>query len=214
MSNNVKQKNKPPIKQKKHTIDVHEKVCNLIAETVPPKEACKQLGVKYGTFRNHNSLKEEHAAYRALYVRAREEETHTLARQALDIAFSADKHTERQARLQFDAIKWAVSKWNPKDYGDKATIDQSTHTHQTLNVNGTPGSNGAESPEAAQKRLLIACRGQLPVKQLQKKSKQSLMCTRDNKEKQQQEDPAVIEAEVVSESNSTQGEGGGGKMDG
>lgn len=70
----------------------------------------------------------EHAEFKDMYARAREERADLLADEIVAIADAAED--ANKARLQIDARKWWAAKVNPKKYGDRqgVTLD-ATHMH-------------------------------------------------------------------------------------
>ena len=61
-------------------------------------------------------------AFRAQYVRAREEQCDTLADEVLATAREATNENAHAVRVQLDAIRWFAGKVYPKKYGDKIDV--------------------------------------------------------------------------------------------
>jgi len=65
----------------------------------------------------------DHERFREQYAKATEERAAGMFEDMLDIADSVDQDSAcvAKARLQVDTRKWALSRMNPKKYGDKLT---------------------------------------------------------------------------------------------
>lgn len=65
---------------------------------------------------------EEFVAFRAQYVRAREDQADALFDEILDIADEKAADV-RRAQLRVDARKWMAGKLQPKKYGERLALD-------------------------------------------------------------------------------------------
>jgi hypothetical protein len=72
---------------------------------------------------------DRYSEFRALYVRAREQQVERFVDEIVDIADrvagSADSAVVHAARLAIDTRKWAAAKRLPKKYGDRLGVDSS-----------------------------------------------------------------------------------------
>lgn len=104
-------------------LELVSKVAELLAfEGMTRKLACVTVGVPERTYVNW--ITHERECWQ-LHARARQEQAHTLADEALDIARSRSAHmTEAQdKRTHIDTIKWRCAKLHPRTYGDKQMME-------------------------------------------------------------------------------------------
>ncbi|MEE8549027.1 MAG: hypothetical protein V3S74_06100 [Alphaproteobacteria bacterium] len=64
---------------------------------------------------------EKHPQFKAQFDAAREAGYYRLAESLMDVA--DQERDPQKARLKADNIKWLLSKWNPKKYGDRIDIN-------------------------------------------------------------------------------------------
>ncbi len=67
----------------------------------------------------------EHADFRDMYARAKEEQADLMADRIVEIADGASPEDVQVARLRVDARKWAAAKLKPRKYGDRVTQEVS-----------------------------------------------------------------------------------------
>jgi hypothetical protein len=67
-------------------------------------------------------VRDDRGGFREQYRRARDDQAHTLAELAVEVALTA---TGPQAgRLHFDALRWYAGKLLPKVYGERVEVEQ------------------------------------------------------------------------------------------
>lgn len=111
---------------------------NLVIEQISDnglslRQACESVGMHRRDFHNYVNDNKE-ASDR--YARAREDRTDLLFDKMFDIAnHTEEDHTPftganvvNRDRLRIDAYKWALSKMDPKKYGDKLDVQQTIVT--------------------------------------------------------------------------------------
>lgn len=97
-------------------------VCVAISGGQLVNDACKAEGITAGQLREWVAVD---AKYSALYARAREEQAHAIADEAIALADAAvpGKFGDvDKVRLQVDARKWLASKIAPRLYGEKLEV--------------------------------------------------------------------------------------------
>jgi hypothetical protein len=103
------------------------------------------------------------------YARARESMIDRTAARALAIAMAeppiapdgkVDSGAVQLRRLQVDSLKWILSKWDPKRYGDRLEVDSKTDLQVTVHINRGPAlpGHGAPAIEAEAIRHALAGR--------------------------------------------------------
>lgn len=88
-----------------------------VTETV---KARKDWGVSPGTVRGWMLT---HEAWMARYQEARKLMGNALAEEAVQVARESSRHSNAEDRLLIETLKWAASKANPAEYGDKQTVE-------------------------------------------------------------------------------------------
>jgi hypothetical protein len=107
-----------------YTPELAARICHEVGLGRLVKDVCAELGVDRGTVWRWT---EAHPEFRDAYARARVEQAHAMAEDALAIAdedvptteHGADSGAVARNRLRVDARKWLVSKIAPKIYGEK-----------------------------------------------------------------------------------------------
>ena len=106
-------------------------VCVAIANGDLVKDACKVHGVNPATVWKWAA---EDAEFGKVYARAREDQAHAIAEQAIalaDAAVPGKGGDVDKVRLQVDTRKWLASKIAPRHYGERqeiaATVTQTTY---------------------------------------------------------------------------------------
>lgn len=108
-------------------------VCVAISGGQLVKEACEAQGV------TPKALREwcvETPAFGALYARAREEQAHAIAEDAIRLADAVlpAKGFVDKVRVQVDARKWMASKLAPRLYGEKLEVSGDPERPLTVQV--------------------------------------------------------------------------------
>lgn len=108
-----------------------ERVLEAMAEGKTVKEAVETLalGVTPGTVRRWMSEKE---AWMEAYQRAKKLLAYALAEEAITVARESTNHSSAADRVLIDTLKWAASKANPAEYGERQTVEH--QGAQTLQV--------------------------------------------------------------------------------
>jgi hypothetical protein len=106
---------KDPLTQAQEVMDT---ICERIANGESLRAICKTKGIPTTT--TVKRWLRENEAFRAQYVRAREDQADFYADEIITIADSAEDWSK--ARLQVDARKWVASKLLPKKYGDRVQL--------------------------------------------------------------------------------------------
>ena len=91
-------------------------MCLAISGGELVKVACKKHGTTADQLRDWVA---ETPEFTALYARAREEQAHSIAEQAVEIADGAKPEDWQVAKLRSDNRKWLASKIAPRHYGEK-----------------------------------------------------------------------------------------------
>lgn len=102
-----------------YSTELAEAICHLISEGKSLTEVCAipRMPARFTLYR----WMKEHSDFGDAYTRAREERADLLAEEVLTIA---DQSTDANlGRLRVDARKWAAAKLNPKNYGDRVSVD-------------------------------------------------------------------------------------------
>lgn len=96
-------------------------ICAKVAAGSLVKDACAQAGIDRATLHRWTEESEE---FRNAYARAREDQAHAIAEEALAIADAEALTSEAVARnrLRVDTRKWMASKLAPRAYGEKVTL--------------------------------------------------------------------------------------------
>lgn len=138
---------------------VGDEICNRIASGEPLTKICLEDDMPNITtvFRWINSFE----AFRAQYVRAREDQADALADQIVQFSDEAslDPNSIAKARLQMEARKWTAGKLRPKKYGDRQITshvgadDGPIQTEQTTKIDA---SRLTPDDRAALKSLLLS----------------------------------------------------------
>lgn len=121
---------------------VMAELCAQISTGKLVATVAKRLGVTRGQIHQWTSEDtDEGRAFRDAYARAREEQAHAIAEEALKIADRPAGTTEEVARhrLQVDTRKWLASKIAPRSYGERVTQEHVgegggpvAHVHRVL----------------------------------------------------------------------------------
>ena len=93
------------------------------------QDAAKASNVSASTVRQWIMADEE--SYR-LYVKARLMQGQAMAEEAIRVARDTTNSSSASDRLLIETLKWAASKANPQEYGDKQTVEH--QGAQTLQV--------------------------------------------------------------------------------
>ena len=106
------------------TQEIADTMCDGIAEGRSLASLCRELNVGYSTV---ITWLRENEAFRANYVRAREDQADADADAVGDIAARvlSGEIDPQAARVAIDALKWAAGKRKPKVYGDKQAVEHS-----------------------------------------------------------------------------------------
>ena len=108
-----------------------EQVLAWMAEGKTVKEGVEQfgLGVTPGTVRRWMAEREE---WMARYQQAKKLLAYALAEEAITVARESTNHSSAADRVLIETLKWAASKANPAEYGDRQTVEH--QGAQTLQV--------------------------------------------------------------------------------
>ena len=99
-------------------LEMHTAICAKIAEGIPSRRACAEVGVYRSTWR---AWMREGTVDRTLYAHSRLEGADVMAEGILDIA--ADRTLDHQERrVMVDAAKWVAARLYPKRWGDKVDV--------------------------------------------------------------------------------------------
>lgn len=104
-----------------YTDETRSEICRLLAEGNSLVSICKMKGFPEYSVAIRWLNDPRYEDFRKNYARAREEQAHVLAAQALEIADNPDEDVQR-SRLRWDARRWYAGKLLPKVYGDRTTI--------------------------------------------------------------------------------------------
>lgn len=97
---------------------------------------------------------QDDAEFREKYTHARELQACYKEHQAVQIAMSATPETAQVARLQYDALRWQMSKLHPKVYGEKPA-----ETHVSTSITNNAFIVTADQQRELQERRLEALKG-------------------------------------------------------
>lgn len=108
-----------------------EQVLEAMAEGRTVKEAVEALalGVTPGTVRRWMSERED---WMERYVKAKKLLAYALAEEAIQVARESTNHSSAADRVLIETLKWAASKANPAEFGDRQTVEH--QGAQTLTV--------------------------------------------------------------------------------
>ena len=99
-----------------------EQVLEAMAEGQTVKEAVEKLalGVSPGTLRRWMSERE---AWMTRYHQAKKLLAYALAEEAITVARESTNHSSAADRVLIETLKWAASKANPAEYGERQTVE-------------------------------------------------------------------------------------------
>ena len=97
--------------------EIARTICLRMAEGESLKKICSDEGMPNRS--TVNDWRHEHPAFGAMFQRAREDCSDTMAEAAVAVAMTATSETAQAVRVKFDALRWYASKLGPKIYGDK-----------------------------------------------------------------------------------------------
>jgi hypothetical protein len=92
-------------------------ICTRLSEGTSLKHICAEDGMPDRT--TVNGWRRDRPAFSAMFARAREDCSDTLAEAAVAVAMTATPQTAIAVRVKYDALRWYASKLGPKVYGDK-----------------------------------------------------------------------------------------------
>lgn len=92
-------------------------ICTRLAEGESLKRICSDEGMPNRS--TVNAWRRDHPAFSAMFARAREDCSDTMAEAAVAVAMTATSETAQAVRVKYDALRWYASKLGPKIYGDK-----------------------------------------------------------------------------------------------
>ena len=110
----------------KYDPEVADNICLLISGGLTLKEVCRMKGmppestVRTWGYQDIDGFAKKLEIARALMA-------HSLAEESVLLARSTTKVTYFRNRLQFDVVRWYVSKVLPKVYGDKQFLEHSVN---------------------------------------------------------------------------------------
>lgn len=131
-------------------VEVFKNILKLISEEgLSLRKALKKVHVGSETF---YKFIDSDLEYQKQYARACEDRAEFIFDEIFDIADDntmdvkiidtklgeveiTDNDVIQRAKLKVDARKWALSKMNPKKYGDKIEVDQNNSGEITVNIN-------------------------------------------------------------------------------
>ena len=102
----------------KYTTAKGKSICNLLAEGVSMKAACKKLKLNYSTAYN---WKQDNKEFKELSKRAREAGIDAIGDDCLEICDRTDLDPQDK-RIRIDTRLRLLGKWNPKKWGDKTQL--------------------------------------------------------------------------------------------
>jgi len=125
----------------KYTKELALQICHHLSEGKPMRPLLKKLCIGYTTIfdwiQAHNEFAVQYARARDIGHTAIEGEIQEIADtpyKGVIKTIKADGTCEIKEedmlghrRLQIDTRRWLLSKWNPMKYGEKATVDLTTH---------------------------------------------------------------------------------------
>jgi hypothetical protein len=113
--------------------DIAARVCDMIAEGVPLYRICRDEDWSPPMMTFLGWVRKDHDGLTVRYARARESGWNVMAEQLLEIAddSSMDREADgrvnnehvNRSRLRVDTIKWLLSKFLPKQFGDKLEVN-------------------------------------------------------------------------------------------
>lgn len=125
--------NQPPRKrgnQTKYTLELADKICDMISTGKSLRAACRELG-EVSEFCVRNWILDDREGFASQYARAKMAQMAALEDDLIEIADQAPPMTESGAsdsgwvahqKLQIDTRKWLMSKIAPKKYGEKLDL--------------------------------------------------------------------------------------------
>jgi hypothetical protein len=106
-----------------YSAELTDEICRLLAEgnsmlQITNREDMPVVSVIYDWLHKNKDFADK-------YVRAREDQAHTIADRAVAMALHGSRAiTDPQiAKVQLDAIKWTAARLAPRIYGDKAELN-------------------------------------------------------------------------------------------
>jgi hypothetical protein len=114
---------RPPGRPSLHSPELADEICRRLADGESLRTLCADPA-KPDRATVLQWVRDDRGGFREQYRRAREDQAHTLAELAVEVALTA---TGPQAgRLQFDALRWYAGKLLPKVYGERLEVEQAT----------------------------------------------------------------------------------------
>jgi len=112
-------------KRRTYTEEQKRKILKEVMDKLPEGESLRGIAQKRGVSdgRVHEWIKS--LGLWEDYAHVRELRAHTFFERINDIAFLAlaNKVDPNAARVAIDALKWTISRMNPKSYGERTNID-------------------------------------------------------------------------------------------
>jgi hypothetical protein len=100
--------------------DIALAICTRLSEGEALKKICGDPDMPART--TVNTWRRDHPGFGAMFARAREDCSDTLAEAAVAVAMTATSETAQAVRVKFDALRWYASKLGPKIYGDRTQL--------------------------------------------------------------------------------------------
>jgi hypothetical protein len=100
--------------------DIALAICTRLSEGEALKKICGDPDMPART--TVNAWRRDHPGFGAMFARAREDCSDTLAEAAVAVAMTATSETAQAVRVKFDALRWYASKLGPKIYGDRTQL--------------------------------------------------------------------------------------------
>jgi len=140
-----------------------EQVLEAMAEGQTVKEAVDKLalGVSPGTVRRWMSERE---AWMAQYQQAKKLLAYALAEEAITVARESTNHSSAADRVLIETLKWAASKANPAEYGERQTVEHQGAQALTVKIveDQAPIRN-EQAIRAAEQAVIHATEQSLPL---------------------------------------------------
>jgi hypothetical protein len=88
------------------------------------------------------------------YLKARKLQGQALAEEAIKVARETTNHSSAADRVLIDTLKWAASKANPSEYGEKQTVEH--QGAQTLSIRVVEDEKPLRNEKAMQNAMAVA----------------------------------------------------------
>jgi hypothetical protein len=131
----------------KRSPQIVDEICERLSHGEPLTKICRDSHMP--SFRTVFRWEEEDEAFRHLSARARENGTHYLAHESIEIADDPVLKADDK-RVRIDTRIRLIGKWNAKSYGDKVQVESQ---NRTLNM-GIPADATAEAAALAYEKLV------------------------------------------------------------